>query len=72
MPRKSKGVNNFTPIKQFRALSTDLIDFTNKQHTQYRYIRTVMNNFTRYLWSEPLTDKTEEKSVLDWIEYLLA
>ena len=61
MPRKSKGVNNFTPIKPFRALSTDLIDFTNKQHKQYRYILTVMDNFSRYLWSEALTDKTEEK-----------
>ena len=60
MPRKSKGVNNFTPIKTFRALSTDLVDFTNKQHKQYRYILTVMDNFSRYLWSEPLTDKTEE------------
>ena len=60
MPRKSKGVFNFAPIKPFRALSTDLVDFTNKQHKQYRYIITAMDNFSRYFWSEAIKNKTEE------------
>ena len=61
MPRKSRGVNNFAPIKPLRALSTDLVGFTNKQHKQYRYILSVMETFSGYLWSETLTDKTEEE-----------
>ena len=61
IPRKSKDVNNFTPIKPFRSLLTDLFDFPNKQRKQYRYILTVMGNFSRYLWSEPLRDKAEWK-----------
>ena len=61
VPRKSKVANDFISIKPFRAFPKDILDFANKQHKQFRYILKAMDNFSRYLWSEALTNKTEGK-----------
>ena len=57
----SGSVQSFKPSKPFFNLSADLIDFTNKPAKQFRYILIVIDNFSRYLFAEPITAKTADK-----------
>lgn len=56
--RKSGGVSVFKPTLPFNSLSADLIDFTNKPARQYRYILVVIDNFSRFMYTQPMTSKT--------------
>ena len=56
--RKSGGVSIFSPTTPFASLSADLIDFTNKPARQFRYILVVIDNFSRFMYTEAMTSKT--------------
>ena len=55
---QSKGVGVFVPVKPFHDMSVDLIDFTNKPASNKRYIFVCVDNFSRYLYTEAIKDKT--------------
>ena len=38
----------------------DIIDFTNKPAQQFRYILVIVDNFSRFMMVETLTNKTEK------------
>ena len=56
--RKGGSVQSFKPTTPFNSMSADLIDFTNKPAQQYRYILVVIDNFSRFMFVQPLTSKT--------------
>ena len=60
--RRSGAVQSFKPTRPFYGMSADLIDFTNKQAMQYRYILVVMDNFSRYMFTEAMTSKEASKT----------
>eukprot|EP01046_Picozoa_sp_COSAG06_P009457 COSAG06_NODE_495_length_15047_cov_11.349478_1_plen_465_part_00 len=60
--RRSGAVQSFKPTKPFYGMSADLIDFTNKQAMQYRYILVVIDNFSRFMFTEAMTSKEASKT----------
>ena len=72
--RKGGEVGEFKATDPLRSLSADLLDFQNKPARQFRYVLVVVDNFSRYMWTRPMTGKTAEKtakgmdSILDEVE----
>ena len=60
--RISGGAQAFQPIAPLNSLSVDLIDFSQKQAKQFRYILVVIDNFSRFMWVRLLTGKTDVKA----------
>lgn len=56
--RKGGLADHFIPTKPWQSVSVDLIDFNNKPVRNYRYILVVVDNFSRYMYTEPLVGKS--------------
>ena len=50
--------NSFQATAPFQNLSMDLIDWVNKPAKNYGYVLIVIDNFSRYMFTRPLTNKT--------------
>lgn len=60
---KSGGTTNyFVPVKPFKSMSIDLIDFNFKPSGTLRYIIVLVDNFSRQMLTTPITGKTAEKT----------
>ena len=55
--RKGGSVDRFVASRPWQEMSVDLIDFTNKPARNYRYILVAIDNFSRYMFAEPITSK---------------
>ena len=63
--RKGGVTDTFKPTKPWYQMSMDLIDFTNKPgRSGMRYILVVIDNFSRYMMTVTLTDKTAAKTAV--------
>ena len=63
--RKGGVTDTFKPTKPWYQMSMDLIDFTNKPgRSGMRYILVVIDNFSRYMMTLALTDKTAAKTAV--------
>ena len=63
--RKGGVTDTFKPTKPWCQMSMDLIDFTNKPgRSGMRYILVVIDNFSRYMMTVALTDKTAAKTAV--------
>ena len=62
--RSGGTTNYFVPVSPFHSMSIDLIDFNFKPSGQYRYIIVLVDNFSRKMFSTPITGKTAEKTAL--------
>lgn len=57
--RKSRGISRFKMTSPFERVSIDLIDFSNKPSIgNFRYIFVMIDNFSRFLITKPLKNKT--------------
>ena len=45
-------------ISPFERMPIDLIDFSNKSANGYKYMCVAIDNFSRYLFTRPLRNKT--------------
>lgn len=60
--RSGGTTNYFVPTKPFKSMSIDLIDFNFKPSGNLRYIIVLVDNFSRKMFTTPITAKTAEKS----------
>ena len=56
--RKGGTTNRFHPTTPWQSISFDLIDFVNKPAKGYAYILVMIDNFSRYMVTEPMKNKT--------------
>jgi len=72
--KKPNSVSSFKPVRPIHSLAADLIDFSKKRSLHYGYILVVIDTFSRYMWTRPLSNKTHVvvgkamSSILDDIE----
>lgn len=60
---RSGGTTNFFyPVSPFYSLSMDLLDFNNKPSMNYRYVLVVIDNFSRWMATVPITGKKASKT----------
>jgi len=60
--RSGGTTNYFVPTVPFKAMSIDLIDFNFKPSGNFRYIIVLVDNFSRKMFTTPITGKTAEKT----------
>lgn len=61
--RKSRGISSFQMTSPFQRMSIDLIDFSNKSVDRgFKYIFVAIDNFSRYLFTKALTNKTPSQT----------
>jgi len=58
---RSGGLTDyFVPVAPFNSLSMDLIDFNFKKARQFSYVLVVVDNFSRKMFTTPITSKRAE------------
>lgn len=58
---RSGGLSDyFVPVSPFNSMSIDLIDFNFKKSRQFSYVLVVVDNFSRKMFTTPITSKRAE------------
>jgi len=60
---QSVHIKSILAKRPYDILQMDLIDYSNKQAQNFRYILTVIDVFSRYAWTKRITAKTDDKVV---------
>lgn len=61
-PTRKGGVSDFAnPKKPWQEIAVDLIDFVNKPVGKLKYILVLIDMFSRYMYTEAVTEKTAKK-----------
>ena len=60
--RSGGTTNYFTPVSPFHSMSVDLIDFNFKPSGNMKYIIVLVDNFSRKMFTTPITGKTSDKT----------
>lgn len=60
--RSGGTTNYFVPVSPFHSMSVDLIDFNFKPSGNLKYIIVLVDNFSRKMFTAPITGKTADKT----------